>query len=637
MAKEYVTAILTILLFLTGGVEMSTVFAEGSAAEKMNLNIEDLDYLKRIEKSTFRGFGKLIDPATQFPVDIASISTGDVVIDYKNQYFNKTSPTNIGLGFLYLVLAKERAELSQKDAYKRALQMMDTLEKLETHEGFLFNWYYLDGRKNSVPRVSQDRFISSLDNGDMDICLMAAAGAFSGTELSERIDAYLEKKDYHFFFDKNPTNASSGMISVGYDEAKKRYHAADYSIFNIEGRMTVLISILKDGIPDSAWMNMSRLVKSYTILDGKKISVVAPWGGSLYETLFADEIIGGYKIAPKAFYTNAFNMIQIHQDYGKRVSKSGIWGFSNGEVPAENKYEMAGVPEIAYNRFPGEFVTIYSAFLSLRYAPKAVIQNLKNMEELNPKAFNYQYGFTDSMDPKTGTINKNILSLDKGMELLSIGNFMSKLKAGKEIPDFLWLYFKHRGWDEKAKSLIQAEEQNPSFQAIAQHGEQLRPAASKNTKPIDLMEARQDIGTFYEPDRAAAAFKLIDSDEPGKQIIQIHYDVTQRYSFAGLYIKLDQLDITDHEKISFQIMGDKEKGFPKSVKVELKSLGKYVAFEHVSVSGEWIEKEITLPPGNKIIDEVAFVFENAASLTYPTGVILIRSLAVLPKPAKSLP
>ena len=612
---------LWIVCFITGGLSVKAVAEEPLKA----LDQKQLAFLKDVETATFRGFGKLLDPATDLPVDIASVAKGDVRVFPEKTDFNKTSPTNIGLGFIYRILARDRGYLSGKESYQSALRMMDTLEKLETHEGFLFNWYYLSGQKGKVPEVTLDRFVSSLDNGDLDICLMAAAGAFPKTELSGRIDAFLKKKDYHFFFSKNPQQKESGMLSVGYDAGKKAYHGADYSIFNIEGRMTVLVAILKDGVPVSAWKKQGRLVRSYAPLQGEPIPVVAAWGGSLYETLFADEILGGYKVAPKAFLKNARNMIRIHQDQGKRLFPSGIWGFSNGEVPGQDRYEMAGVSEIAYNRFPGEFVTLYSSFLALRYAPRAVIENLKRIEALNPRAFSPQYGFTDSVDPKTGVINRRILSLDKGMELLSIGNFMNGLEGKKEIPDYFWDYARSKGWEEKGKTLLKEEEDHPSFRALR---EASKPVSAGPDLPLlNLLEVRRDLSAFYEPGRARADFKILESAQ-GSPTLEVSYDVRQRYTYCGISMHFDDLDLSKRRFIVFEIKGDALKGFPRTLKAELKFRGEYVQFGHIPVEATWTEARMVLPAGSPQADEAAFVIENAAAGEHPQGAVLIRGLSL---------
>lgn len=610
---EFISASLIIL----GGFQMPVL-------AKDVLNQNELAYLKRTEKATFTGFGKFFDPVTALPVDIASVAGGDAVILPKDTNFSKTSPTNIGLGFLYLVLARDRGYLREKNAYTRALAMMETLEKLETHQGFLFNWYYISGR-NEIPKVTLNRFVSSLDNGDLDICLMAAAGAFPGTELSKRIEIFLTKKNYHFFFEKNPNRGGSGMINVGYDAAEKSYQGADYSIFNTEARMTAWVAVLKDNVPESVWKNQARLTRIYTTLDQEKIPVVAAWGGSLYETLFADEILGGHKIAPNAFEKNALHMVRIHQDKGKKISKSGIWGLSNGEVPGENRYEMTGVSEIAYNRFPGEFVTVYSSFLSLRHAPQAVIENLKQMEELNPGVFNLNYGFTDSIDPKTGVINKNILSLDKGMEVLAIGNFMNAMEGKKEISDYLWAYAKEKGRDKKMRALIQAEEKHPSFLLLSNSENADTPL--KDPQPsVDLIDVRQDIGAFYEPNRAKAIVTLAENENKIPEL-EIQYDVSQRYSFSGAFIRSDDLDISNYRALVLQIKGG-DSGHPETVKVELKYQGQYVQFEHVRVKAEWNETRILLPPSAEKFDELTFVIENACAQNSPKGKISVRALTL---------
>ncbi|MDD5225914.1 MAG: glucoamylase family protein [Candidatus Omnitrophica bacterium] len=598
---------------------------KAAAEESVALNQSQLTFLKGIETATFRGFQKLLDPATDLPVDIASVAQGDVSVHPENAYYSKTSPTNISLGFIYLILARDRGYLSEEEAYQSALRMMATLEKLETHKGFLFNWYHLSGEKGEVPAVTLDRFVSSLDNGDLDACLMATAGVFPQTELSSRIDAFLKKKDYHFFFNKNPTHRDNGMINVGYDAAKKAYHSADYSILNIEGRMTVLVAILKDNIPDSAWKKQGRLVRTYTTLQNEAIPVVAAWGGSLYETLFADEILGGYKIAPQAFLKNAQNMVRIHQDKGKRISESGIWGFSNGEVPGQDRYEMAGVSEIAYNRFPGEFVTLYSSFLTLRYSPEAAIENFKQIEDLNPKVFSPQYGFTDSIDPKTGVINRKILSLDKGMELLSIGNFMNSLEGKKEISDYFWDYAESKGWGEKGRALLKGEEENPSFRSL--HGSRDSVMENHDLPAIDLMEVRQDMGAFSDARRAKASFQIAESND-GSSTLEIYYNVIQRYTYCGVYIHYDDLDVTKRRLLVFQIKGDEKEGFPKTIKVEMKFRGEYVQFEHIPLKSVWTDAQIVLPADSRKVDEITFVIENSAAGEHKKGEVLIRSLVL---------
>lgn len=617
--KKKLLFIIFILLFTIQIFNLRETFSQD-----MQVSSEDLVYLRTIKKATFYGFEKLFDKSSGFPVDIASVESGTVLQNPGNEYFNKTSPTNIGLGFLYLILAKEGNFITHEVAYKRATQMLDTLEKLTTFHGFLYNWYYLSGDKKILPKVSINRYVSSLDNGDLAICLMATAGAFPNTDLMVRIEKFLNNMDFNFFFEKNPYIPKNGMINTGYDEFKRVYSGTDYSILNTESRMTVFVAIVKDNVPDKAWKDQTRLLRSYKTKRGENIFVVASWGGSLYETLFADELIQGDIIAPKAFRQNGVNMIKIHIDKGLRLSQSGIWGFSNGEVPGTNNYEMAGVQEIAYNLFPGRFVTPYSSFLALRYDTQSVIDNFKNIEVLNPKSFNQNYGFIDSIDPVTGEINGNILSLDKGIEVLALGNFINKLEGRMTVPDYLWKYLRMKNLDEKAETLIKEEESNIAFQKIIRNKnvEKGQNSTTRDVQGIDLLKIYNNIGVSYDLERARIAFHEIEDEDT----IEIEYEVKERYSYASVYLKFDDIDVAQHKVLKVEVKGDARKGFPESIKIEIKYQGRLIQFEHVFLEMHWMQVEIEIPFESTRIDEIAFVFENSSVGNHRQGAVKLRSI-----------
>lgn len=592
------------------------------------LDADAIAYLGPIAQATFRGFQKTMDPATGFPVDIAPVLTGDVMILPENEYYSKTSPTNIGFAFLYLILARDRGWLSQERVLALAGQMLATLEKLERYENFFYNWYYVSGKAGQIPSLSFNRFISSVDNGNLDAFLMVFCGAFPETNEAARAQAILDSHDYHFFLGKNTVYPDNGLINIGYDTEKKSFLPHDYSILNTEARLTAFMSIFKDGLPDSVWKKQSRLVRYYRTLKGETIPVVAPWGGSLFEALLADEIMAGDRIAPAAFAKNALHLIRIHQDKGRRISDNGIWGMANGEVPAMDYYEMAGVPEIAYCRFPGEFVTLYASFLALRYDPLAVIENFKKVRQLNRRAYHPYFGFTDSVDPKTRVSNFNILSLDKGMEMLAIGNFLNQLEGKKETADYFWSYAAARGWADSARALLRAEEDHPCFRQL-QEGTVCYSTRPTNPAPVDLFDVIKTYGKFTEPDRSKAEYRLLEEgtdSKNGSRVLELEYNVTERYTYAGLYFRCADVDVSAFRAFSFEARGSRGKGYPSAVKVELKWQGQTVQFEQVSLGDNWNETRVYLPQDSEKIDEVAFVVENAAALDNLEGALRLRAL-----------
>lgn len=615
------------LFFMTG---MFLSFA--SSAGVPGLKAESLSeikpaYLRRIEQATLKGFAALIDPASGLPVDIGVIEQGRLLRKPEDANMSKTSPTNIGLGLLYFIVCRDRGLCDEAAAEHGVRAILSSLEELETHQGFWFNWYLLTGIPGKKPEPVLNRFLSSLDNGLLDICLMIARAAFESTEIRERIDRLLGRRDYSFFT-STPADSRYGFLNIGYDAEKGAFTGANYAILNTEARAVTLMAVLKKEIPASAWKEQARLVRYYKTESGEEFAVVAPWGGSLYETGFADQLLGADLIAPRAFGVNARRMVRIHQDWGRKISGPGIWGFSNGEVPATQRYEMCGVPSIAYNRHPGTFVTPYSSFLALRYdGGEAALRNLQAMERLNPAVFSPGYGFVDSIDPASGTAHHRVLSLDKGMEVLSIGNFLNSREGKKEIPDYLWQYFESRGWTADAIALLQAEEELPAFQSLAKPpGEGLEKAAEG--KRLSVFETAAETVDFYEEGRAWAGHQQHYDAGEKRELLLISYDVRERYSYSGTSFKFDGLDGLSGIRLHFKSRG-MTAGFPLSVKVEVKKSSQPLFIEHIEVHTEWRESSFLIPflhAGG--FDEISFVIENAAAEKNPRGSFAVSEFFV---------
>ena len=144
---------------------------------------------------------------------------------------------------------------------------------------------------------------------------------------------------------------------------------------------------------------------------------------------------------------------------------------------------------------------------------------------------------------------------------------------------------------------------------------------------MDLLEVRQEMNAFFEPGRAKTSLKLVESaGDPAT--LEIQYDVSQRYSYSGVSIRLDDLDITQRRELVLEVRGDAKEGFPDTIKAELKFRGEYVQFEHIPVKPNWTEARIPLPAGSAKVDELAFVLENSAAGTHRKGKVSVRSLSL---------
>ena len=610
------------ICFLLSALLAGPVFAAPPSAP----DDADLAFLKLIEQASFKGFESLLDDATGLPMDAAPVAQGQVLRESRDPSMAKTSPSHVALQVFYLILSRERGYLRDAEVYDRAFRLLDTLESMETHEGFLYSWYALSGDPKRGLEVTGSRFVPFSDNGLLDTALMALGAVYQGTALDKKIENFLSPRGYGFFYNQSAGGGTTGLVNSGYDTRSGRWSGETLMTFNQEARAALFLAVLKGDVPRAAWWNQERIVKTYRTRNKGVISAVSSWGGGLSEFLMPDEILGGDRIAPRAFGENADHVIQIQRDYGKRLSDSGLWGFSAGQVPDLNRYEISGVSEIAYKRYDGGFVVPYASLLAMRYAPRAVIDNLKAIVRFTPACLGRNYGFCDSLDPRTGQVNRNLLARDKGIEVLALGNYLSAREGGKQTADYFWQALRRKGWERKGMLLLKAEENHPSFKKIrgAQKPGDPNPVPAS---AVELLERCKDIGTFYDPDQARASYAVEDLRR-GEKVLKVRYDVRKRYTFTGLYMKFRNLDVEPYKTVEFQVRGSESRGYPKQLKVELKNKGKHVQFEHVPLYGSWHRVAVVLPESRKQFDELVFVFENAQAGRHPRGEVEIQSLSM---------
>jgi hypothetical protein len=80
-------------------------------------------------------------------------------------------------------------------------------------------------------------------------------------------------------------------------------------------------------------------------------------------------------------------------------------------------------PDPAPSAYTNGVVTPHAAFLALRWAPDAVMDNLANLEE--DFAIYDRWGFRDSVNVDTGVVSNFYLSLDQGIIMAAIGNALA--------------------------------------------------------------------------------------------------------------------------------------------------------------------------------------------------------------------
>lgn len=117
------------------------------------------------------------------------------------------------------------------------------------------------------------------------------------------------------------------------------------------------------------------------------------------------------------------------------------------------------------------------------------------------------------------------------------------------------------------------------------------------------------------------AFEPEDSlGNPSGYSIRLDYDVdSPNPAYNGFWMKLDGEDATTYKSVSFYIKGDKEKGFTKRVKIELKDMSNQPSpYIVTGITGEWQKVTIPLEKFRKMKDwsrmnEFVVVFDDINS------------------------
>ncbi|MFH0801431.1 MAG: glucoamylase family protein [bacterium] len=117
---------------------------------------KDLGFLKRVARRTWRYFSDFVNEGTSWlPPDNYQVSPN-------NQLAMRTSPTNIGLWMLSALAAHGFGYVTADQVVEKLAHTMETIGRLERHEGHLLNWYNIQTLAPLEPR-----YVSSVDSGNL--------------------------------------------------------------------------------------------------------------------------------------------------------------------------------------------------------------------------------------------------------------------------------------------------------------------------------------------------------------------------------------------------------------------------------------------------------------------------------------
>ncbi|MFH0799880.1 MAG: glucoamylase family protein [Pseudomonadota bacterium] len=120
------------------------------------LPAEDRQFMRDVARRTWRYFEDFVDQDTSW------LPPDNYQVAYQNQLALRTSPTNIGLYLVSVLGAHDFGYITLDQVAQKLSQTMETIGKLERHEGHLLNWYDIQTLKPLNPR-----YVSTVDSGNL--------------------------------------------------------------------------------------------------------------------------------------------------------------------------------------------------------------------------------------------------------------------------------------------------------------------------------------------------------------------------------------------------------------------------------------------------------------------------------------
>jgi cyclic beta-1,2-glucan synthetase len=243
-------------------------------------------------------------------------------------------------------------------------------------------------------------------------------------DLAEQANAAVNRMDFRFLFDERRQ-----VFHIGYNAGTEKLDPSFYDLLASEARIASLIAIAKGDVPHSHWQYLGRPV---TRVNGKQ--VLLSWSGTMFEylmpTLFAKNYAGTF------LSDSCLAALEVQVSYGHEkhvpwgISESGYFAF---DLNMNYQYRAFGVPDLGYKRdLPDDLVIApYASLIGLSLQPKAVLENMTHLEQLNMLG---RFGFYEALDytktrlpagQEDATV-QSYMAHHQGMILLAACNYLSE-------------------------------------------------------------------------------------------------------------------------------------------------------------------------------------------------------------------
>jgi hypothetical protein len=397
------------------------------------LALPDDALLARVAADTWRGLAALSDREHGLPVNHVLFAGGSLAPE-RSEVGDYASTTDIGMWLVAVVAAGELGLVAPGEGLARVRRALDSLDRLEKHDGFFFNYY----DTTTLERTSD--FVSFVDSAWLAAGLIAVRQAFP--ELWGRCTAMLAHRDFGHFYD-----ARERLMVHGFYVDPLRRSPYHYGTLYTEARLGSLIAIGKGDVPAAHWAAMSRIerwsgngrpargrgarpprraVPTERTPSGwfewQGFRYVPSWGGSMFEALMPVLAVDELALAPGSLGANARVHVEVQARYALEHLGYPVWGMSPSWRPDERGYQEYGVRVLGVAGYPAGAVTPHAVALALAVAPAQAAAVLRDLIRRYPVYG--AFGFYDAVDPRTGQVAHAYLALDQAMLLVALANHL---------------------------------------------------------------------------------------------------------------------------------------------------------------------------------------------------------------------
>ncbi|RPJ41282.1 MAG: hypothetical protein EHM21_13370, partial [Chloroflexi bacterium] len=267
---------------------------------------------------------------------------------------------------------------------------------------------------NSSPDAIE--WVERLDQA-LDHAGSRAAALLSGfSQLSDSAGRYVREMDFRFLY-----NANRRVFHIGYNMDAGQLDQNYYDLLASEARITSLIAIAHDVVPQSHWLQLARPVTSVA-----GMRALLSWSATMFEYLMPPLFVNSYH---GTLLTESARAAVAHQiAYGR--SNSVPWGISESgfyrfDANQNYQYRAFGVPGLGFKRGLGDDLVIapYASLMAVCYNAEAVIHNVRDL--IKHEALGL-YGFYEAIDftsermlvGQTSALVREYMSHHQGMILL---------------------------------------------------------------------------------------------------------------------------------------------------------------------------------------------------------------------------